>query len=343
MKNAVVTGVTGQDGAYLSELLLNKGYTVFGTYRSSGTQDFWRIEELGITNHANLRLLEFEATDLKACQNLLEETSANELYNLAGQSSAVTALAEPLETAQANGMGAVYLLEAIRKFCPSARFFQAGSSELFGQAHQVPQVESTPFYPTSPYGVAKLFAHWATVNYREAFGIFGTCGILFNHESPLRGSEFVTRKITNSFAKIRLGKQELLELGNLDAKRDWGYAKDYVSGMWTALQADDSDTFIFATNRMHTVRDFVTLAGNAAGFDLAWTGVAETEIGIDRNSGRTLVRVNPDFYRPLEIHQRIGDPEKAFRKLGWQPTTTLDHLCKMMIEADILRNERSST
>jgi GDPmannose 4,6-dehydratase len=340
MKNAVVTGITGQDGAYLSELLLSKGYTVFGTYRSSGTQDFWRIEELGIKNHPNLRLLAFEATDLQACQDLMEVTRANEVYNLAGQSSAVTSLAAPIRTAQANGMGALYLLEAIRLLSPSARFFQAGSSELFGQAHQIPQVESTPFYPTSPYGVSKLFAHWATVNYREAFGIFGTSGIMFNHESPFRGSEFVTRKITNSFARIRLGKQDLMELGNMDAMRDWGYAKDYVAGMWTALQAKESDTFIFATNRMHTVRDFIMLAGNAAGFNLAWKGVAENEIGIDVKSGRTLVRVNPNFYRPLEIHQRIGNPEKAFRKLGWQPTTTLAQLCEMMVEADILRNER---
>jgi GDPmannose 4,6-dehydratase len=342
MKNAVVTGVTGQYGAYLTELLLNKGYAVFGTYRSSGTKDFWRIEELGIRNHANLRLLEFEATDLKACQSLLDVTSASEVYNLAGQSSAVTSLAEPISTAQANGMAALYLLEAIRLLSPSARFFQAGSSELFGQAQQAPQIESTPFCPTSPYGVAKLFAHWATVNYREAFGIFGTSGILFNHESPLRGSEFVTRKITNSFAKIRLGQQDFMELGNLDARRDWGYAKDYVSGMWTALQAEESDTFIFATNCVHTVRDFVTLAGNAAGFDLAWKGVQENEIGIDRKSGRTLVRVNPNFYRPMEIHQRIGNPEKAFRKFGWRPTTTLAQLCQIMVEADILRNARGS-
>jgi GDPmannose 4,6-dehydratase len=343
MKNAVVTGITGQDAAYLAELLLNKGYSVFGTYRSSSIPDLWRLEELGFKNHVNLHLLEFEATDLQTCRDLMERADPHEVYNLAGQTSAVTALAEPLETAQANGMAAVYLLEAIRKYRCSARFFQAGSSELFGQAQQVPQVETTPFYPTSPYGVAKLFAHWECVNYREAFGIFATSGILFNHESPLRGSEFVTRKITNSFAKMRLGKQDLLELGNLDAKRDWGYAKDFALGMWTALQADESDTFIFATNRMHTVREFVTMAGNAAGFDLAWSGSAENEIGIDRGSGRTLVRVNPSFYRPLEIHQRVGNPEKAFRKLGWQPTTTLAHLCKIMVEADIRRNERRAS
>jgi GDPmannose 4,6-dehydratase len=342
MKNAVVTGVTGQDGAYLSELLLNKGYTVFGTYRSSGTRDFWRIKELGIKDHVNLRLLEFEATNLKSCQSLLEITRPSEIYNLAGQSSAVTSLAEPVATAHANGMAALYLLEAIRLLSPSTRFFQAGSSELFGQAQEVPQTESTPFYPTSPYGVAKLFAHWATVNYREAFRIFGACGILFNHESPFRGLEFVTRKITNSFARIKLGKQDSMELGNMDARRDWAYAKDYISGMWAALQAEEADTFIFATNQMHTVREFVTLAANVAGFDIVWEGIAENEIGIDQMSGRTLVRVNRDFYRPLEIHQRIGNPEKAFRKLGWRPTTSLAQLCELMVEADILRNERSA-
>jgi GDPmannose 4,6-dehydratase len=343
MKNAVVTGITGQDAAYLSELLLSKGYLVFGTYRSSGVQDFWRIEELGIKNHANLRLLEFESTDLTACLKLLEVTGASEIYNLAGQSSAVTSLADPVGTAQTNGMGVLYLLEAIRLSDRSIRFFQAGSSELFGQATQVPQVESTPFHPTSPYGVSKLFAHWATVNYREAFGVFGTSGIFFNHESPLRGAEFVTRKITNSFARIKLGKQDSVELGNMNSKRDWGYAKDYVLGIWMALQADESDTFVFGTNRMHTVRDFVTMAGDAAGFDLTWQGLAENEIGIDRKSGRTLVRVNPKFYRPLEIHHRVGNPERAFRKLGWQPVTSLDQLCKLMVEADILRNERSPT
>jgi GDPmannose 4,6-dehydratase len=293
MKNAVVTRITGQDGAYLSELLLSKGYLVFGTYRPSSSQNYWRVKELGIKNHANLRLLEFEDTDLAACQTLLVVTNACEVYNLAGQSSAVASLAEPVSA-------------AIRQSGRATRFFQAGSSELFGHAQQVPQVESTPLYPTSPYGVAKLFAHWATVNYREVFKVFGTCGIFFNHESPLRGPEFVTRKITDSFAKLRLGKLDSIELGNVDARRDWGYAKDYVSGMWAALQADESDAFVFATNQMHTVRDFVTIAGSAAGFDIEWNGVAKDEIGIDRKSGRTVVRVNPNLYRPLEIHQRIG-------------------------------------
>jgi GDPmannose 4,6-dehydratase len=338
MKNAVITGITGQDAAYLAELLLGKGYSVYGTYRPSSDRNFWRLEALDIKRHANLHLVEFEATDLKACRRLLETVRAREVYNLAGQTSAVAAAVEPLETAQANGMQAVYLLEAIRKYSCDSRFFQAGSSELFGESKEVPQLESTAFSPTSPYGVAKLFAHWETVNYREAFGVFGTSGILFNHESPLRGLEFVTRKITSAFARIKLGSQEVLELGNLDAKRDWGYARDFVLGMWSALQADESDTFIFATNRIHTVRDFVSMAASASGFDLAWSGSQENECGVDCNSGSTLVRVNPRFYRPLEIHQRVGNPDKAFRKLGWRPTTNLAQLCELMVNADILRN-----
>jgi GDPmannose 4,6-dehydratase len=339
MKSAVVTGITGQDAAYLSELLLGKGYSVFGTHRASSVRNFWRIEELGIRNHKNLHLVEFEATSLRACRKLLELTEANEVYNLGGQTSAVTAVAQPLETAEANGMAVVYMLEAIRKYRPLARFFQAGSSELFGEAHQVPQVETTPFNPTNPYGVAKLFAHWASVNYREAYGVFAASGILFNHESPLRGLEFVTRKITSSFASMKRGKHGCLELGNLDARRDWGYAKDFALGMWSALQAAESDTFIFATNRMHTVRDFATMAGQAAGFDLAWEGAAENEIGRDGVSGEIIVQVNPRLYRPLEIHQRRGDPEKALRVLGWQPVTTLAELCRIMVETDIRRGD----
>lgn len=339
MKNAVITGITGQDGAYLAELLLREGYSVVGTYRPSGAPDFWRIEELGIRNHSHLRLRQFEATDLQVCRELVEDAETTEVYNLAGQSSAVTSVSAPIATAQSNGMAALFLLEAIRLSRPSTRFFQACSSELFGQAQQVPQVEDTPFHPANPYGVSKLFAHWATVNYRELFKLFATSGILFNHESPLRGLEFVTRKITRTFAMIRLGQQDSLELGNLDAKRDWGYAKDYVAGMWAALQAAESDTFIFATNQMHSVREFVTLAGSAAGFDIKWEGAAEREIGIDMNSNKIVVRVSPHLYRPQEIHQRCGDPTKAFRKLAWQPRTSLMQLCQLMVEADIRRSE----
>jgi len=233
----------------------------------------------------------------------------------------------------------VNLLEAIRIVNPKIRFYQASTSEMFGKVQAIPQIESTPFYPRSPYGVAKLYAHWMTVNYRESYGIFGTSGILFNHESPLRGREFLTRKVSDSIAKIKLGKLDVLELGNMDAKRDWGFAKEYVEGMWRMLQADEPDTYVLATNRTVTVRNFVEMAGKAAGYDLQWEGKEENEIGIDRISGRTLVRVNPKFYRPAEVDLLIGDPEKAKRVLGWEPTTTLEQLCQMMVEADIRRNE----
>lgn len=343
MPSAVITGITGQDGSYLAELLLSKGYTVYGTYRQTSSVNFWRIEELGIDKHPNLHLVEYDLTDSIASNRLLESSNASEVYNLAAQSSAVASLDQPAIAAHVTGIGALNLLEAIRIVNPATRFFQASSSEMFGTATEAPQVESTPFYPRSPYGVAKLFAHWLTVNYRENYGVFGCSGILFNHESPLRGREFVTRKITDSMAKIRLGKQDVLELGNMDAKRDWGFAKEYVEAMWRMLQVEKSDTYVLATNRMETVRDFVSLAGKAAGFDLAWEGVAENEVAVDRKNGKTLVRVNPSFYRPAEIHLRIGNPEKARRELGWEPKTTLAQLCQIMVEADIRRNQRGSS
>jgi GDPmannose 4,6-dehydratase len=233
----------------------------------------------------------------------------------------------------------VNLLEAIRIVNPEIRFYQASTSEMFGKVQAIPQIESTPFYPRSPYGIAKLYAHWMTINYRESYGIFGASGILFNHESPLRGREFVTRKITDGLAKIKLGKLDTLELGNLDAKRDWGYAKEYVEGMWRMLQADKPDTYVLATNRTETVRDYVTMAAKAAWFELAWQGVAENEIGIDTKTNKTLVRGNSKFYRPAEVELLIGNPGKAKLELGWEPKTSLEQLCQMMVEADIRRNE----
>lgn len=339
MQKAIITGITGQDGAYLAQLLLEKGYTVYGTFRRTSSVNFWRIEELGIDRHPNLHLVEYDLTDLSSSIRLLQTTGATEVYNLAAQSFVGVSFEQPVTTAEITGIGPVNLLEAIRIVNPAVRFYQASTSEMFGKVQAIPQVESTPFYPRSPYGVAKLYAHWMTVNYRESYGIFGSSGILFNHESPLRGREFVTRKITDSMAKIRLGKLDVLELGNMDAKRDWGFAKEYVEGMWRMLQADKPDTYVLATNRTETVRDFVTMAGKAAGFDLVWEGREETEVGIDRSSGRTLVRVNPKFYRPAEVDLLIGNPEKARRELGWAPTTTLEALCQMMVEADIRRNE----
>lgn len=340
MRTAVITGITGQDGAYLAELLLGKGYKVYGTYRRTSSVNFWRVEEVGVARHPNLHLVEYDLTDLSASIRLLQTTGATEVYNLAAQSFVGVSFDQPATTAQITGLGPLNLLEAIRIVDPKIRFYQASTSEMFGLVQAVPQVESTPFYPRSPYGVAKLYAHWITVNYRESYGIFGSSGILFNHESPLRGLEFVTRKITDSFAKIRLGKLDVLELGNLDAKRDWGFAKEYVEGMWRMLQADKADTYVLATNRTETVRDFVRMAARAAGFDLAFEGKDENECGVDRSSGKTLVRVNPKFYRPAEVDLLIGNPEKARRELGWEPKTSLEQLCQMMVEADIRRNER---
>lgn len=338
MKSALVTGITGQDGAYLARLLLEKGYRVFGAFRRSSSVNFWRIEELGIAGCPELRLVEFDLGDLGSAVRLLESCEATEVYNLAAQSFVGVSFDQPHVTGQITGLGALNLLEAIRLVDSRIRFYQASTSEMFGKVQAVPQTEDTPFYPRSPYGVAKLYAHWMTVNYRESYGIFGASGILFNHESPLRGREFVTRKITDSMAKIKLGALDVLELGNLDAKRDWGFASEYVDGMWRMLQADEPDTFVLATNRTETVRDFVTMAAKAAGIALEWVGEGEEERGVDTTSGRTLVRVNPRFYRPAEVDLLIGDPAKAKAKLGWEAKTTLEELCAMMVEADLRRN-----
>lgn len=338
MKHAIITGITGQDGAYLAQLLLEKGYVVYGTYRRTSSVNFWRIEELGIDKHPNLHLVEYDLTDLSASIRLLQTTGATEVYNLAAQSFVGVSFDQPVTTAEITGIGPLNLLEAIRIVNPQIRFYQASTSEMFGKVQAIPQVESTPFYPRSPYGVAKLYAHWITVNYRESYNIFGASGILFNHESPLRGREFVTRKITDSVAKISLGKLDTLELGNLDAKRDWGFAKEYVEGMWRMLQADEPDTFVLATNRTETVRDFVDMAFKAVDFQLEWRGKDNNEQGICTKTGKTLVRVNPKFYRPAEVELLIGNPAKAKEKLGWEPKTSLEELCAMMVEADLRRN-----
>ena len=338
MKTALITGITGQDGAYLAQLLLEKGYTVYGAYRRTSSVNFWRIEELGIRNHPSLHLVEYDLTDLGASIALLQKVQPDEIYNLAAQSFVGVSFEQPTTTAQITGIGALHLLEAIRLVSPKIRFYQASTSEMFGKVQSVPQTESTPFYPRSPYGVAKLYAHWMTVNYRESYGIFGCSGILFNHESPLRGREFVTRKITDAVAKIKLGKLDVLELGNLDAKRDWGYAKEYVEGMWRMLQADVPETYVLATNRTETVRDFVRMAFRAAGMDVDFRGGAENETAVDAATGRTVVRVNARFYRPAEVDLLIGDPAKAKAQLGWEPKTTLEALCAMMVEADLRRN-----
>jgi GDPmannose 4,6-dehydratase len=340
VKSAIITGITGQDGAYLAEQLLEKGYVVYGTYRRTSSVNFWRIEELGVAGHQNLHLVEHDLQDAGSSIRLMERAQPDEVYNLAAQSFVGVSFEQPALTAQATGVGALNLLEALRIVSPKARFYQASTSEMFGKVQAIPQTESTPFYPRSPYGAAKLYAHWITVNYRESYDIFASSGILFNHESPLRGREFVTRKITDSLAKMKLGKLDVLELGNLDARRDWGYAKEYVDGMWRMLQADRPDTYVLATNRTETVRDFVNAAAKCLGFEIEWVGRAENEIGRDARSGKTIVRVNPAFYRPAEVDLLIGDPQKAREELGWAPQTPLEELCKMMVEADVARNKK---
>ena len=335
---AIVTGVTGQDGAYLTQLLLEKGYTVYGTYRRTSSVNFWRMEDLGIPAHPQLHLVEHDLTDLGSSIALMQKVGPDEIYNLAAQSFVGVSFDQPTTTAQITGLGALNLLEAIRLVNPKIRFYQASTSEMFGKVQAIPQIEETPFYPRSPYGVAKLYAHWMTVNYRESYGIFGSSGILFNHESPLRGREFVTRKITDSVAKIKLGKLDCMELGNIDAKRDWGFAKEYVEGMWRMLQAKEPDTFVLATNRTETIRDFVRMAFKAIDVQLEFKGKAENETAVDIATGQTVMRVNPKFYRPAEVELLIGNPAKAKAILGWEPQTTLEQLCGMMVQADLKRN-----
>ncbi|MEO9457505.1 MAG: GDP-mannose 4,6-dehydratase [Lentilitoribacter sp.] len=339
MKTALITGITGQDGAYLSQFLLGKGYRVYGTYRRAASTNFWRINELGIQDHENLHLVEYDLTDLSATIRLLEKTTPDEIYNLAAQSFVGVSFDQPITTTEITGIGVLHMLEAIRIVNSRIRFYQASTSEMYGKIQQTPQTESTPFYPRSPYGVAKLYAHWMTINYRESYDIFGTSGILFNHESPLRGQEFVTRKITNSIARIKLGMQDVLELGNLEAKRDWGYAKDYVEGMYLMLQVDEPDSFVLATNRTESVRDFVNMSCKAANIEIEWQGVNENEVAVNADTGKLIVKINPNFYRPSEVELLIGDASKAESVLGWKATTTLEELCNMMVTADLERNK----
>ncbi len=337
MKKAVLTGITGQDGAYLAQLLLDKGYTVFGTYRRSASTNFWRIEALGIQNNPNLHLVEYDLTDMSSNIHLLKKTEPNEFYNLAAQSFVAVSFDQPITTAQITGLGPVNILEAIRIVNPKIKFYQASTSEMFGEVQEIPQSEKTPFYPRSPYGAAKLYAHWMTINYRESYNIFGTSGILFNHESPLRGLEFVTRKITDGVAKIKLGKQDFITLGNLDAKRDWGYAKDYVEGMWRMLQAEVPETYVLATGRTERVRDFFEMSCKAVDINIDWKGTGVDEVGIDTATGKEILKINPEFYRPAEVELLIGNAKKAKEDLGWEANTSLEELCKMMVEADLRR------
>jgi GDPmannose 4,6-dehydratase len=336
-KKAIVTGITGQDGAYLAQFLLSLGYIVYGTYRRTSSTNFWRIDELGLMGNTNLHLQEFDLTDLGGCAALLKRVKPDEVYNLAAQSFVGVSFEQPTTTTQITGLGALNLLEAIRLCDLDIRFYQASTSEMFGLVQEIPQTELTPFYPRSPYGVSKLYAHWMAVNYREAHNIFAASGILFNHESPLRGKEFVTRKITDGIARLKHGKIDCLELGNLDAQRDWGFAKDYVTGMWKMLQHPKADTFVLATDRTVPVRNFVQLAGQAAGIELEFEGLGINEVGRDRKTGKILIRVNPKFFRPAEVDLLIGNPAKAKLELDWVAETSLEELAQMMVDADLRR------
>ena len=334
-KHALITGITGQDGAYLAKLLLEKNYEVYGLIARRGTDTQGRLRELGIADQ--VRLLDGDLIDLSSMIRAMEKSQAEEVYNLGAQSFVATSWDQPILTAEVTGVSVVKMLEALRIVNPRARFYQASTSEMFGQIQEAIQTERTPFHPRSPYGVAKLYGHWITVNYRESFGLHASSGILFNHESPLRGTEFVTRKITLALARIRHGLQEVLELGNLDSKRDWGFAGDYVRAMWLMLQQEQPEDYVIATGQTWTVRSFVEKAAVHAGFDLTWEGENGLTQGIDRKSGKVIVRVNPAFYRPAEVDILIGDPGKAQRQLGWQPEVQFDALVQMMAEADLRR------
>jgi GDPmannose 4,6-dehydratase len=334
-KRALITGVLGQDGAYLAKLLLDKGYEVHGGERRSASLNTWRLEELGIQNDVKqvpLDLLEF--TNLL---RLIDRIKPDELYNLAAQSFVAASFEQPILTAEIDAMGVARILEIVRAVVPGCHFYQASTSEMFGKVRETPQTELTPFHPRSPYAVAKAFSHYATVNYREAFGIHASSGILFNHESPLRGHEFVTRKITMGLAAIKHGRQEVVELGNMDAKRDWGFAGDFVRGMWMMLQQSEADDYVLATGETHSVREFVEHAAAVAGFKIAWEGEGENTRGVDRVSGRTVVRVNREFYRPAEVEVLMGNAAKARAKLGWKPEMPFSRLVTNMMEADLRR------
>ncbi len=339
VKRALITGIRGQDGAYLSKLLLEKGYEVYGADRRSGDSSFWRLAELGIERDVKVRYMDL--LELTNVMREIEKIRPDEVYNLAAQSFVQASFEQPIITSDIDAVGVLRILEALRTLKADTRFYQASTSEMFGRVQAIPQNEKTPFYPRSPYGVAKLYGHWITVNYRESYGMFACSGILFNHESPLRGLEFVTRKITSGLARIRLGLLDRIVLGNMDSKRDWGYAPEYVEAMWLMLQQKGPDDYVVATGETHTVREFVELSMKHAWFDLAWEGEGTNEKGIDRKTGKTLIEISAEFFRPAEVDILVGNPAKAADTLGWQPKTRFEELARIMVEADIKRLERS--
>ena len=346
-KTALISGITGQDGAYLAEFLLGKGYVVHGIKRRSSLLNTDRIDHLYQDPHeANVRLtLHYgDLTDATNLIRIVQQVKPEEIYNLAAQSHVSVSFETPEYTANADAVGTLRILEAIRLLGLGGRtrFYQASTSEMFGKAQETPQRETTPFYPRSPYGVAKLYAHWICVNYREAYGLYACNGILFNHESPLRGETFVSRKITRALARIRAGLQDTLHLGNLDAKRDWGHARDYVRAQWLMLQQPQPEDYVVATGKQHSVRDFVVLAGKFLGMDIAWHGRGADELGVDRNSGHTVVRVDPRYFRPTEVESLLGDASKIRNKLGWTPEISFDALVREMVDSDLALAKRDA-
>jgi GDPmannose 4,6-dehydratase len=329
-KKALITGITGQDGSYLAEFLLKKGYEVSGIVRRSSSNNLVRLTQL-----PDLMLHQGDMSDSSSLKRIIDEVKPDEIYNLAAMSHVKTSFDMPEYTADVDGIGVIRLLDAIRHSCPKARFYQASTSELYGKVRENPQSETTPFYPRSPYGVAKLYAYWAVVNYREAYDLYACNGILFNHESPRRGETFVTRKITLGVAKIKRGFQDKLVLGNLDAKRDWGYAEDFVEGMWLMLQQATADDYVLATGSTTSVRRFVELAFAAVEMDIVWQGTGVNEKGFDKSSGKILVEISPDYFRPAEVDYLIGNPSKAKNQLGWEAKTSIEQLVDLMVKADL--------
>jgi GDPmannose 4,6-dehydratase len=334
-KTAFITGITGQDGAYLTELLLKKGYKVFGGYRRTSSPNFWRIEELGVQN--DVELVEVDIQDTGNLIRVFDKTKPDEIYNLAAQSFVAVSFEKPVLTGEITAIGVTRVLEAIRIVNPKIKFYQASSSEMFGKVQEIPQTEATPFYPRSPYAAAKLYGHWLTIGYRESYNIFGCSGILFNHESPLRGIEFVTRKVSDAVARIKRGKQDHFEVGNMDAKRDWGFAGEFVEGMWMMLQQPEPRDYVLATNENHSVREFIEHAFNHVGIQIQWKGADVHEYGVDAKTGKTLVKINPKFFRPGEVDQLLGDYSLAKKEIGWEPKVKFKELVEMMVDRDLER------
>ena len=331
MKRALITGITGQDGSYLAELLLENGYEIYGIMRRKSVVDYGNVEHI----KEKIKFIYADMTDIISLINAMKISQADEVYNLAAQSFVATSWEQPIATADIDALGVINMLEAIRTVKPEARFYQASTSEMFGLVQEIPQKETTPFYPRSPYGVAKLYGHWITKNYRESYNLYACSGILFNHESERRGKEFVTRKITDAVARIKLGVQDHLELGNMDSKRDWGHSKDYVKAMWLMLQQEKPDDYVIATNETRTVREFVETAFSYVGISIEWKGIGIDETGIDKETGKTIVRINPRFFRPAEVDILLGDPSKAEKVLGWEREIPFAQLVERMIKNDM--------